>query len=119
MTDGDAVLAGLPGEELVRAGLADLASGALSPEALLIAIARPRLRRQGVAIPAAADALADAELALYRALRARHPSDAYSRYNALLRRLVRFERALEARVERARRAARAGDSITRETVHVP
>lgn len=40
------------------------------------------------------------EIALYRAVAAKHPGDAHSRYNALVRRLVSFERALERMVAR-------------------
>jgi hypothetical protein len=45
---------------------------------------------------AAAATPADAELELYRMLR-QTGGDAYSRYNALLRQLVSFERALDRR----------------------
>lgn len=43
-------LAGLPGAEVVVAGLRDLEAGTPSIEALLVSIGAPRLRRQGVAI---------------------------------------------------------------------
>lgn len=39
-------------------------------------------------------------MALYLAIGADHPGDAHSRYNALIRRLVSFERALERRCSR-------------------
>lgn len=88
-------LEGLPGQELVQTGLADLARGVESVEALLVAIARPRLLRLGIDVPG--DRVPDAELRLYQHLRRSHPRDAYGRYNALLRRLVSFGRAAEHR----------------------
>jgi hypothetical protein len=93
-------LEGLPGAELVRKGLDDLASGELTPEGLLVAIARPRLTRLGIVVPG--KPIEDAELTLYRDLRAAHPQDAYSRYNSLLRRLTSFGRAAEQRAARRR-----------------
>jgi hypothetical protein len=39
---------GLPGGEIVDAGLADLAAGAVTVESLLVSLAAPRLRREGV-----------------------------------------------------------------------
>jgi len=83
----------LPGADLVRRGLADLAAGDESVEALLVAIGEPRLRRLGIELPP--HAVEDPEHRLYLQL-ARDDSDtAHSRYNALIRRLVSFERAAE------------------------
>lgn len=93
-------LDGLPGAELIAQGVSDLAAGAQTIEALLVAIARPRLLRLGIEVPGAP--IPEAELALYRQLRATHPSDAYSRYNSLLRRLIKFGRAAEQRASRER-----------------
>lgn len=83
--------AGFPGEDLVATGLADLARGAATIPALLVSIGAPRLSTLGVAVP---NPLSDPEHALYRALLRDDPDAAHSRYNALLRRLVSFERAL-------------------------
>jgi hypothetical protein len=81
----------LPGEDLVNQGLADLAAGVISAEAFLVSIGAPRLEQFGVAVPRR---LARPEHRLY-ALLARVDSDkAHSRYNALVRRLVSYERAL-------------------------
>jgi hypothetical protein len=80
----------LPGEDLVRCGVADLAAGAESPEALLVSIGAPRLRRLGIDVP---EPLPSPEHRLYELLRAEHGDAAHSRYNALVRRLVSFERA--------------------------
>jgi hypothetical protein len=83
--------AALPGADLVEAGVADLAAGLETVPALLVAIGEPRLRQLGVHVPPGPD---DPEHRLY-ALLARADSDAaHSRYNALIRRLVSFERAL-------------------------
>ena len=83
----------LPGAELVDAGLADLVRGVESEASLLVAIGAPRLRQLGIDVP---DGPSNPEHRLY-ALLARHDVDsAYSRYNALLRRLVSYERAYAA-----------------------
>jgi hypothetical protein len=81
----------LPGEDLVVQGLADLAAGIESAAALLVSIGAPRLRQLGVEIPAA---LPGPEHRLYLRLAASEPDAAHSRYNALVRRLVSYERAL-------------------------
>jgi hypothetical protein len=80
----------LPGEELVRRGLDDLARGVESEAALLVLIGAPRLRRPGFEVASAAPG---AEHRLYELLRAENADAAHSRYNALIRRLVSFERA--------------------------
>jgi hypothetical protein len=85
----------LPGYELIEKGLVELRSGSLSMEALLIALSAPRLRRLGLALPPQNELPDEPELRLYRLLRQEFPADAYSRYNALLRRLISFEHALE------------------------
>ena len=85
----------LPGADLVARGLEDLARNVESAEALLVSIGAPRLRRIGVAVPAA---LPSPERRLYELLARSDSDSAHSRYNALVRRLVRFERALECAV---------------------
>jgi hypothetical protein len=84
---------GLPGADLVDQGLSDLASRVDSVAALLVSIGAPRLQRLGVAVPRA---IADPEHRLYALLAGRAGNAAHSRYNALVGRLVSFERALEA-----------------------
>jgi hypothetical protein len=86
-------LTSLPGHELVRAGLDDLARGVESQEALLVSIGAPRLRRAGIDVPEPYD---DAEHRLYDLLAAEDSDSAHGRYNALVRRLVSFERAADA-----------------------
>ena len=95
MTPND-LLTGLPGEELVREGLADLQAGRWTVPACLVVIGLPRMRRAGLVHPEPAAVPADAELELYRML-CQAGGDAYSGYNALLRRLVSFEQALDRR----------------------
>lgn len=87
----DDVRDGLPGAELIAKGLADLTAGRESIEALLVSIGAPRLRLLGVAVT---EPVADAEHRLYALLDASDSDGAHSRYNALIRRLVSFERAL-------------------------
>jgi hypothetical protein len=81
----------LPGEDVIEAGLADLARGVESVPALVVAIGGPRLRALGIDVPAGP---AHPEHRLYERLACEHADAAHARYNALLRRLVSFERAL-------------------------
>jgi hypothetical protein len=148
----DDLLRGLPGEELIAEGLADLEQGRTTVPACLAAISRPRLERAGLMGALAPDGLgkapilvgrtppelvqdpnsegrnpketrmpkaeelplmpdsrgsvlAESERTLYRLLR-REGGDAYPRYNALLRRLVSFERALDHRLRRTKPSPR-------------
>ncbi len=84
--------AGLPGAEFVADGLRDLERGVVSVPALLVSIGAPRLRRLGVAIPRVEH---QPEHRLYAQLQEQFGDAAHGRYNAWLRRLVSFERALE------------------------
>jgi hypothetical protein len=81
-----------PGGDLIIQGLADLASGVESIPALLVAVGAPRLRSLGVSVPP--HAIPCPEHRLYVALGNIAGRGAHSQYNALLRRLVSFERAL-------------------------
>lgn len=82
--------ANIPGADLIAGGLEDLAGGRETANALLVSIGAPRLRSLGIELPVT---IADPELRLYRLLAADHGTAAHSRYNALVRRLVSFERA--------------------------
>ena len=86
----------LPGADLVAMGIDDLRRGELTVEALLVAVGASRLRSIGLDIPDVPALPESPELALYAAVGAREAGNAHSRYNALIRRLVSFERALEA-----------------------
>jgi hypothetical protein len=81
---------GLPGEELIRAGLEDLARGIESVPAFLVSIGAPRLGQLGFDVPTP---LPSPEHRLYVLLARDDPDGAHSQYNALVRRLVSFERA--------------------------
>jgi hypothetical protein len=82
----------LPGADLIREGLHDLANGVESVPALLVLVGAPRLRRIGLDVP---DTDYFPEDRLYEKLAALHGDGAHSQYNALIRRLVSFERAAE------------------------
>lgn len=83
----------LPGEDLIEAGLQDLRERRETAAALMVAIGAPRLRRLGITLP---DTLPrDPEHRLYELLAQDEPDAAHSRYNALIRKLVSFERAAE------------------------
>jgi hypothetical protein len=82
----------LPGHEIVEAGLADLGRGVESEAALLVSIGAARLAALGLEVP---EPIPEPELRLYERLRREDPDSAHSRYNALVRRLVSYERAAE------------------------
>jgi len=82
----------LPGADLIREGLRDLENGVESISALLVLVGAPRLRRLGFDVP---DTPYFPEDRLYEKLSATHGDGAHSQYNALIRRLVSFERAAE------------------------
>jgi len=83
----------LPGNELIETGLDDLRSGRETVASLLVAIGAPRLRRIGLDLP---EQLPPApEHRLYDLLAESDSDSAHSRYNALIRKLVSFERAAE------------------------
>ena len=77
-----------PGDELVAAGLADLAAGRRSVEALLLAAAGPRLARTGVVLPA--HELDTSGRELYALLEAELGPRAHARYNALHRQIISY-----------------------------
>ena len=82
----------LPGAELIEKGIGDLRNGVVSAEAFLVSIGAPRLRRIGLDVP---PPLPSPEHGLYELLSRVESDSAHSRYNALVRRLVSFERAAE------------------------
>ena len=82
----------LPGAEIVERGIEDLARGVESQEALLVSIGAHRLRLIGFAVP---ETVPSPEDRLYELLARVDPDAAHSRTNALIRRLVSFERAAE------------------------
>lgn len=86
-------LTSLPGHELVLQGIGDLSAGVESVEALLVSVGAFRLRRAGLTIPECS--VENPEHRLYEVLAAKDQDSAHSRYNALIRQLVSFERAAE------------------------
>ena len=83
----------LPGADLIEAGISDLREQRETIEALLVAIGSPRLRDIGLDLPPVT--YKNPEHRLFDLLAAEDPDAAHSRYNALIRRLVSFERAAE------------------------
>ena len=83
----------LPGSDLIEVGLNDLLEQRETIAALVVAIGAPRLRRLGIVVPNILQS--DPEHRLYDILAQDDPDSAHSRYNALIRRLVSFERAAE------------------------
>ena len=87
-------------------GLADLACGRTSVASLLVSLAAPRLRREGVPVT---NTQPDPEMRLYRLLSSTEGDLAYARYNAHLRLIVSFADACSA-VRLAEPEQRASDS---------
>ena len=85
---------GLPGGEIVDAGLSDLAAGEETVESLLVSLAAPRLRRERVPLPP--EVFADADVRLYRRLERTDGDLAHARYLAYLRQAASFADACAA-----------------------
>jgi len=79
---------GLPGGRAVDAGLAALACGEESIESLMVSLAAPRLRKEGVPLPR--NVIADADMRLYRLLEQTSVDLAHARYLACLREIASF-----------------------------
>jgi hypothetical protein len=86
-------LSALPGGDMIAEGLADLRAGQESAAGLLVLIGAPRLRALGFEIPSLG--VDHPEHRLYETLAASDSDSAHTRYNALIRLLVSFERAVE------------------------
>lgn len=82
----------LPANDLIIAGIKDLQFNRETIPALLVAIGAPKLRSLGLEVPEALPR--NPEHRLYDLLSTNDPDSAHSRYNALIRKLVSFERAL-------------------------
>lgn len=82
-----------PGEDLIARGIADLQEGRETVHSLLVSIGAFRLRRAGIKVPQ--NEFSSPEHRLYELLSKEDSDSAHSRYNALIRRLVSFERAAE------------------------
>jgi hypothetical protein len=78
---------GLPGGDVVDAGLSHLAAGIESAQSLAVSLAAPRLRREGVPV---GDALAEPEDRLFVLLSSTHGDLAHARYLAWLEQMASF-----------------------------
>lgn len=83
---------GLPGSDLIERGVADLSAGRETTEALLVSIGASRLRSVGIGLSAPIES---PEHKLYLHLTRETGDAAHSAYNALIRRLVSFERTAQ------------------------
>jgi hypothetical protein len=82
----------LPGADLIARGLTDLEAQRETAEALLVSIGAARLRSLGFEVDSPFDS---PEHRLYLRLAQEKGNGAHSAYNALIRRLVSFERAAQ------------------------
>ena len=79
---------GLPGGEAIDQGLAALAAGEESTESLLVSLAAPRLKREGVPLPR--ELFPNADVRLYRMLERTVGDLAHAQYLAYLRQATSF-----------------------------
>ena len=86
-------LAGVPGADLVVAGLDDLDAGRETVASLLVSMATTRLRAVGIDVPPVA--VERPSHRLYDLLAREDGATAHSRFNALVGRLASFARAAE------------------------
>jgi len=77
---------------LIEMGVEDLLHQRHTIPALLVAIGAPKLRSLGLEVPE--NLPSNPEHRLYDLLADSEPDSAHSKYNALIRRLVSFERAM-------------------------
>jgi hypothetical protein len=111
MSEGLAVdLNGLAGEELVRYGIEELRARKRTESALLMLVAGPRLRGLGIDVHEPHDIAPPYEHRLYEYLAEKYGDSAYRRYNAMIRRIVSFARAMEHRKRRAHEKKRETDA---------
>lgn len=101
MAEISADLKAIPGADLVERGIQDLRAERYSIEALLVSIGAPRLGAAGIPVPSP---ISSPEHKLYASLAVEKANGAHSAYNALVRRLVSFERAADARASASRRS---------------
>ncbi len=88
----NSTLDAFPGGDIVAEGLRDLEARVETAPALLVSMGAARLRSAGVEV---AEAFSDPERRLYDLLARDDADSAHGRYNALVRRLVSFEHAIE------------------------
>lgn len=90
----DFVSLGIPGGDLVDAGLAALSQDEATPESLTVSLAAPRLKREGVPIRFP---ISDPEQGLYDALCESSGELAHARYLAYLEQVASFADALRSK----------------------
>ncbi len=79
---------GLPGGEIIDAGLSSLCAGEETVESLLVSLAAPRLKREGVPLPR--ELFPDADERLYRLLDDSGSGLAHAQYLAYCRQAASF-----------------------------
>lgn len=79
---------GLPGGAMVDSGMEELAREEETADSLMVALAAPRLRREGVPLPDVH--IPDADHRLYRLLEEKEGDLAHARYLARLRQIASF-----------------------------
>ena len=85
----------LPASDLIETGLRDLRERRETIAALLVSIGAPKLRNLGLDVPDPFLSTGSTpEHRLYDLLATDNPDSAHSKYNALIRKLVSFERAI-------------------------
>ena len=89
----ESLMTSLPANDLITAGIRDLNDRRESISALLVSIGAPKLRSLGMDIPDV-PTITHPEHRLYDLLAQDDADSAHSKYNALIRKLVSFERAL-------------------------
>ena len=82
-----------PGADLIAPGIGAVERKEITTEGLLVTVATTRLRDLGLAIPDAADAIKEPNLALYTAVC--EAGGGHSDYNALIQRIVSFANAAD------------------------
>jgi hypothetical protein len=88
-------LTSLPASDLIESGLRDLRERRETIASLLVSIGAPKLRNLGFDIPHTDASFGPhPEHRLYDLLAIDNPDTAHSKYNALIRKLVSFERAI-------------------------
>jgi hypothetical protein len=86
----------LPGNDLISTGVRDLQEKRETIPSLLVSIGAPKLRRLGLQIPEVPAFFGSPpEHRLYDLLSVQGSDSAHSKYNAFIRKLVSFERALQ------------------------
>jgi hypothetical protein len=81
----------LPASDLIETGLRDLRDRRETIASLLVSVGAPKLRTLGLNVPE--PLLKNPEHRLYDVLARENSDSAHSKYNALIRKLVSFERA--------------------------